>query len=273
MSAWIESHQTLRDHPRKDALTEALFAGTVPDDVADFATVGLLHHLWWWALDYARYGDLSSFTDRQIAKGCRWAGTPSVLIDALTRAGFLTEDRMIHDWYDYAGKLIERREKNRERMRQARSDAPREACNARAQHSVDTCEATRPNQTIPTKQNQDQEHAPDLFNDELWIIWPNRHGSKKLGRDRFRALTAPQQKRCLAAAAHFAKAFAAGLVDPQYQPRIENFVGGSKSYYREWADGPPPKYRGNGSAAPRRGLDASLAALQHVYDSYPEETP
>jgi len=123
--AWIESHQTLRNHPKKDALSEALFGGSVPDDVADYAAVGLLQHLWWWALDYAQDGDLSSFTDRQVAKACRWSGDPATLRDALQSSGFMTGERQLHDWYDYAGKLIERRAKDADRgrsMREAYAD-------------------------------------------------------------------------------------------------------------------------------------------------------
>ena len=107
--SWLESHQSLGDHPKKDRLAELLFEGSVPLDVADFAAVGLLHRLWWWAIDYAPKGDLSIYTDRQVAKGCRWAGEAGLLLQALTRAGFLDKDRQIHDWHDYAGKLIESR--------------------------------------------------------------------------------------------------------------------------------------------------------------------
>lgn len=139
MSAWIKSHQTLRDHPRKDKLTEALFNGMVPDDVADYAAIGLLHQLWWWALDYAQDGDLSQFSDRQIAKACRWRGEAKVLVDALTASGFITDERTLHDWDDYAGKLIERRERNRERMREVRSLAQESVCSARAAHVQRTC--------------------------------------------------------------------------------------------------------------------------------------
>jgi hypothetical protein len=65
------------------------------------------------------------------------------------------------------------------------------------------------------------------------------------------------------------------LVAPQYQPRAENFVGGSKRYYQEWAEGvpayctPPPSH----AALTRTsgGLEASLATLQTVYDSFAEE--
>ena len=61
---------------------------------------------------------------------------------------------------------------------------------------------------------------------------------------------------------------------PPYQPRAENFVGGSKSYYQEWAEGvpayctPPPQAA---HAQPSAGLEASLATLQTVYDSFAEE--
>jgi len=130
--AWLESHQALRDHPKKDRLAELLFNGTTANDVADMAAVGLLHHLWWWALDYAQDGDLTKFSDRQIAKGCGWTGDGTLLVESLIAAGFIDrKPRRIHDWYEYAGKLIERRAWNAERMRQTR-----------AAHVRDTCEAT-----------------------------------------------------------------------------------------------------------------------------------
>jgi hypothetical protein len=157
MSAWIESHQTLRDHPRKDHLAELLFAGTVQNDVADYAAIGLLHELWWWALDYAQDGDLSHFTDRQIARACRYDGSPKVLIDALTESGFVDEQRRIHDWHDYAGKFMERRERNRERMREARQQGSSDTCDARAKHGARTCSATEPNPTEPNPTEENQE--------------------------------------------------------------------------------------------------------------------
>jgi hypothetical protein len=154
VSAWIESHQTLRDHPRKDQLAEELFSGTIPDDAAEYAAVGLLHYLWWWALDYAQDGDLAPFSDRQIAKACRYAGDPTALVAALTRSGFITEERTLHDWYDYAGRLIEKREANAARNRAYR--AAKHAPSASRAHHERTPSAPRerlrdalPNQTEP----------------------------------------------------------------------------------------------------------------------------
>jgi hypothetical protein len=114
----------------------------------------------------------------------------------------------------------------------------------------------------------------DLFESEFWSIWPQKKGAKGLAGQRFRALRPREQDRCLAAARHFAAAFDEGFVQPQYQPRAENFVGGSKRYYQEWAEGvpvyctPPPQHALTRTSG---GLEASLATLKTVYDSFAEE--
>jgi hypothetical protein len=121
VSLWIESHQSLRDHPKKDQLTELLWDPMTPADLADFGTIGLLHCLWYWATDFAQDGDLSRFTDRQIAKGCRFAGDGAHLRAALKASGFLDADEVLHDWHEYAGKLIQKREQDRQRKAVPRS--------------------------------------------------------------------------------------------------------------------------------------------------------
>lgn len=122
--AWLESHQSLRDHPKKDRLAELLFNGTVPNDVSDYAAAGLLHYLWYWALDYAHDGDLAKFSDSQVAKGCRWNGDSLLLVKALIEAGFVNKDRSLHDWDEYAGRLLATREKDRERKKGWRDRVP-----------------------------------------------------------------------------------------------------------------------------------------------------
>lgn len=82
--------------------------------------------LWWWSLKYAGDGDLSRYNARQIAVGSEWEGDEKTFLDALIQAGFVddTDGKLsLHDWYDYAGKLIERRRLDRERKRQARDAA------------------------------------------------------------------------------------------------------------------------------------------------------
>jgi hypothetical protein len=135
--AWLHSHQALRDHPKKDRLAELLFNGSVPNDVSDLAAVGLLHCLWWWALDYAQDGDLAKFSDRQIAKGCGWIGDATLLVQALVDAGFVDKKpRRIHDWDEYGGKLLEQRERERTRVKAWRSTSSVHVPNADGTHVV-----------------------------------------------------------------------------------------------------------------------------------------
>lgn len=117
--AWIESHQELAQHPKTIRLARLL-------DTNIPAALGHLHLLWWWTLDYAEDGDLSAFDADDIAIAAQWDGDAERFVEALIecgpgdRAGFLDDDRSIHDWHDFAGRLIEQRQFNRERKARRR---------------------------------------------------------------------------------------------------------------------------------------------------------
>lgn len=114
--AWIESHDDLATHPKTRRAARALGI-SIP------TMVGHLHLLWHWCLKYADDGDLSGYDLMDIADAMMWDGDPDELITALVdcgpgdRHGFLErrEDGSleVHDWLDYAGKLIEQREEAR----------------------------------------------------------------------------------------------------------------------------------------------------------------
>ena len=63
--AWIKSHDTLRQHPKTLRLSR-LLAVNVRE------TIGLLHCLWWWCMDYAPDGDLSRYDPDEIAAAVDW---------------------------------------------------------------------------------------------------------------------------------------------------------------------------------------------------------
>lgn len=107
--SWIESHDTLARHPKTRRLVRAL---NIPLPQA----IGHLHLLWWWALEYAEHGDLSAFDAADIADAVMWEGDPSAFVQALTAAGFMDADQRIHDWQDYAGRLLEQRKANAARQ-------------------------------------------------------------------------------------------------------------------------------------------------------------
>jgi len=130
--AWIESHQELGRHPKTKKFAR-LLGISLP------AAVGHLHYFWWWAMDYAQDGDLSRYEITDIAEACEWEGEPEKLWEALIQVGFVDEEIRIHDWCDYAGRLLEKREQNKERKRKSRAKSKEvtettEGCHADVLH-------------------------------------------------------------------------------------------------------------------------------------------
>lgn len=143
---WIESHQELARHPKTKRLARQLGC-SVP------AAIGHLHLLWWWATDYASDGDLSVFPPDELADALLWEGDPAALIDGLQQARFL-DGLKIHDWEDYAGRLIDRRYANAERMRKVRATADPPSIKESAPHVQRTTTARAGLHTVPTKQTE-----------------------------------------------------------------------------------------------------------------------
>lgn len=111
--AWIESHQSLAGH-RKTRKLARLLGTSIP------ATIGHLHLLWWWCLDNAPDGDLSKIDKCDLAAAALWKKDQSLFFSALIDAEFIDNGtQTLHDWYQYAGKLAEKREERREQNREA----------------------------------------------------------------------------------------------------------------------------------------------------------
>jgi hypothetical protein len=111
---WIPSYQALGRHPKTLRLARVL-------DVSVPTAIGHLQLVWWWAVDYAENGDLSRYDDADVAEAAMWEGEPGQFVAALKECKFLEEHGWIHDWDDYAGKLIAKRKANAQRMRDARA--------------------------------------------------------------------------------------------------------------------------------------------------------
>ena len=120
---WIESHVSLEGHFKT---TEACRLLSIPVP----HLIGHLHCLWHWAMVYAQDGDLSDFSDEQIAAAAMWTGSAQAFVEALQKAGgpkrcgfleYTPDGRLVlHDWDDYAGKLLEQRRNNADRQEKHR---------------------------------------------------------------------------------------------------------------------------------------------------------
>lgn len=117
--AWIEVHQGLREHRKTYACAEML-------NISRVTMVGTLVCLWLWALDNTPDGCLDGISNRTIARVCDWPEKKAdKLMDALLKCGWLETDGdvlRIHDWTEYAGKLMERRAKDKERKKTSRAN-------------------------------------------------------------------------------------------------------------------------------------------------------
>ena len=167
--AWIESHQTLRHHPKLAALAAALA-------ITKVEATGHLHFLWWWCLDYAQDGNLGKHNDAVIEDAADWRGDSGRFVECLRQSGFL-EEGQLHDWDDYAGRLIRSRSRHAERMRAAR-----------APHVKVTLGATVPNPTVPNRTSTPQSPLPGVEGVvhredpqernflAFWSVYPKRVG-------------------------------------------------------------------------------------------------
>jgi len=126
MTAWIKTHQSLGTHRKTLALADEL-GTSVP------AAVGHLVLLWCWALDNAPGGFLGHIRPKTIAVAAMWRKRPGDFLAALVTAGFVDEPQdgplSLHDWDEYAGRLMYQRARNRanvsaHRKRLQDGDAP-----------------------------------------------------------------------------------------------------------------------------------------------------
>ena len=80
--AWIQVHQTLKDHRKVYAAADAL-------DVDPAHALGLIVSFWLWALDNAPSGSLDGISNRMIARAAQWTGNADEFVEALKTAEFV----------------------------------------------------------------------------------------------------------------------------------------------------------------------------------------
>lgn len=172
--AWIEVHQTLPTH-RKTIEAAAIL------DISPVQMIGHLICLWLWALDNApdgvMYTSRNALRNKMVANVSQWDGDPDAFVDALVESGFLNEidDALeLHDWYDYAGKLMETRKANRERQRRYRESKKQQETNAERNANVtrdvtvtksERHAPTVPNPTVPNH-TIDSNNVAKKFDDD-----------------------------------------------------------------------------------------------------------
>ena len=179
--AWIEAHQGLANHVKTIKLRKIL-------KIKKIEAIGILFLLWWWALDCAPSGDLSGLDDDDISEIVEYkAKGNTTVLSALIEAGFIDENKHIHDWGDYAGKLIEKRKTDAERKRTVRgrtynkdrksngspSDVQRTDDGRPTEVEGTQHNTTQHNTTVPKEKKNTPSCVEESFN-RFWGIYPKK---------------------------------------------------------------------------------------------------
>lgn len=150
---WIESHQELARHPKTRKAARLL-------GISRVTMVGHLHFLWWWSLDFAQDGSLDNFDDDELAEAAEWEGDPADFVAALAEAGFIDSTRALHDWHDYAGKIIEQRKANAEKQKRWR-ERKKIDTSPPANANVTVTSRSRNGATVPNRTVPNLESDPE----------------------------------------------------------------------------------------------------------------
>ena len=143
--AWIESHQSLRKHPKLARLCHDL-------KITPYEAIGRLHVFWWWCVDYAPNGHLFKYDDLQIAEGAEWTDDPKKFIEALVNANLLDRTDhglVVHDWLDFCGELVKQRcRRLKEKRRSMRHVSPSKSRHPTGPNQPNQPDPTQPNPTV-----------------------------------------------------------------------------------------------------------------------------
>jgi len=106
--------------------------------------VGHIVMLWLWSIDNAPDGDLSQVDAEDIAKAAEWLKNAEEFVTAMQEFGLIDTGMQLHDWGEYAGRLMDQRDERRrkDRERQARYRA-KKAEGANADKGISHTDVTR----------------------------------------------------------------------------------------------------------------------------------
>ena len=169
--AWIESHQGIERHPKTMKLSISM--GWDIDQ-----TIGKLHRLWWWCIDFAPDGNVSRHSADMVALAVGLSiDQGEKFISSLLESGFL--DRisvkkqknvyLIHDWLEYAGRYL--RDTKYKRNPEKVHEIIRLHSSVVSRQSADNQPKVSRKSAVPT--NQPNQPTSDAF-EKFWMAYPRK---------------------------------------------------------------------------------------------------
>lgn len=247
---WLELHTDMPKHPQTLQLSRLL-------RISRREAIGMLADLWTWALPIAdKDGRLEGITAEDILVALDMQGKKAgEVVPALIKAGYVELDGevyVLHNWYFYAGRLNEQREKARLKKRRQRERKSAHRPNSVPDVSPGTSMGTSPGSPQTTEHNLTEQN--NVVSNETTGALPG---------------TAPSlseiEKFCLeqggtsaAAAAFYAQYSRAGWVSngmpiENWRGLLTNFLrgGGGKGGQGVTAEGSRPQAPNGGIRVPK----------------------
>lgn len=225
MSEWIKLHTELIDHPKLHRFTALI-------GVERTTAIGHLNCLWIFTLRYAwRDANLERFGDIAIAKGCLWNGDPKLFIESLQTSGFL-DGYIVHDWHDYAGKLVSDRLYNETKRRKTPLNVVKRPKSRVEKSSVVKSSEDKSNTTttaaIDIKSSGITAQQTEWF-EKLWPLYPQKGRiGKKMALKHF-----------LASVPDLATARRCEIAINRYKDSkrvLSGFVQNASTFFNNWPD-------------------------------------
>jgi hypothetical protein len=111
---WIPLYSTVFSDPKVTRAADRLNGGDV------YQLVGHLAALWLWTIDNSESGDLSHLRPQAVANAAGWTGSARRFVNVLISVGLLDEGPKVHKADKYFGRLVARRQHDRDRKELAR---------------------------------------------------------------------------------------------------------------------------------------------------------
>lgn len=195
--AWIESHQSLRDHPKVFDLMRLM--GWDLD-----STLGKLHRFWWWCVDYAEDGDLRKHNDARIGAAAGLSGEASKkFVQAMVEARWLDRKPYfrVHEWWSYIGRFLQVKYKRKAKKWKRVRDLYEGGSRNRSKNGSGNRKPYQPNQ--PDQPNHSHQTLPTFeaavadaeFKEQLKKAYPAVHVEQEIEKMRAWIKANPQKAK------------------------------------------------------------------------------
>lgn len=174
MRTWLPVEIGLAKHPKTRSLARLWSAHP-------YTVVGFLLELWGYCLEHQPNGDTGAIPDEDLnamAAPCLAAsiGLMADVRESLRRVGLVEKSGRLHDWNEYAGRIIQKRAAERKRMQCLRKERSKRTPNGTPnglRHAASTYDAVVQHSTVQNNKGSSSSSAREGSSDDVRQALPD----------------------------------------------------------------------------------------------------